>query len=135
MDPPEKLVMTYDVVAGEEQLLYDGGYERIEPGFDLSPDGKRLAVIGVNNSQNQRELVVVGENGSDAKVRLSDRGLEGPVSWSPDGKRLAVAIEHRICTLEVDGARPPEAIAGQTGRNSDPAWSPDGKWLAFASDR
>jgi Tol biopolymer transport system component len=135
MDMPEKLVMTLDVVQGDRRLLYDGNYERIEPGFDWSPDGKRLAVIGVNNSLQQRDLVIVAGDRSGSKVRLSERGLEGPIAWSPDGKQLAVAIEHRICVLEVDGAGAPKEIAGQVARSSDPAWSPDGKWLAFASDR
>ena len=127
--------MTFDLVQGEERVFYDGNYERIEPGFDFSPDGTRLAVIGVNNRQNQRELVIVSDQGAKSKVRLSQPKLEGPVAWSPDGKQIAVAVDHAICLLDVDGAALPQPIAGQVGRNSDPAWSPDGKWLAFASDR
>jgi Tol biopolymer transport system component len=135
MDMPEKLIMTMDLVQGDERVLYDGNYERIEPGFDWSPDGKRLALIGVNNTQNQRDLVITGGNGTDAKVRLSQPRLEGSIAWSRDGKQLAVAIDHRIFVLDVNGAEAPKPIVGQVARNSDPAWSPDGKWLAFASDR
>jgi Tol biopolymer transport system component len=135
IDSAEKLVMTFDLVQGDERVLYDGGYERIEPGFEWSRDGKRLAVIGVNNSQGQRELVIVGGNGTESKVRLSEPRLEGPIAWSPDGKQLAVAIDHRLCLLDVEGAGAPQPIAGQVARNSDPAWSPDGKQLVFASDR
>lgn len=135
MDMPEKLVMTLDLVQGEERVLYDGQYERIEPGFDWSPDGKRLAVIGVNNTQQQRELVIVSDNATQSKMRLSHRGLEGAVTWSPDGKQLALTIDHSIYLLDVDGTEAPKAIAGQIARNSDPAWSPDGKQLAFSSDR
>ncbi len=137
MDAPERLVMSFDVVQGDERVLYDGGYERIEPGFEWSPDGKRLAVIGCNRDNNQkaRELVIVGGNGTEAKVRLKEPLLEGPVSWTPDGRRLAVAVDHKICILDVDGAAAPTEIIGQVGRNSDPAWSPGGKQMAFTSDR
>ena len=135
MDTSERVVMQFDLLQSEERMLYDGNYERIEPGFDGSPDGKRLSVIGVNNNQNQRDLVIVSGNGSESKVRLSEPKLEGPIAWSPDGKQLAVTIDHHICLLDVDGAEAPQPIPGQVARNSDPAWSPDGKWLAFASDR
>ncbi len=94
MDEPEKAVMRLDLVQGEEHVLYMGSYERIEPGFDWSPDGKRLAVIGANRNPNQRGLVIVSGSGTDAKQRLVEPKLAGSVGWSPDGKQLAVAINH-----------------------------------------
>ena len=98
------------------------------------PDGKRLAFVGRRLGANARELFIVSADSTEQKLtpRLEGGGLSKIASWSPDGKRLALSIDLRIHWIDVEGAGAPRLLAGQTGKNRDPAWSPDGKWIAFA---
>jgi Tol biopolymer transport system component len=134
MDQPEQRLLALDLSSGDSQVLLDGGYARIEPGFDWSPDGKRVALVGVDSTNNNRELVILEADGTQ-RVRNNRGRLEGAVSWSPEGRRLALAVNFQIALLDVDATSPPRVVPGQAGRATDPAWSPDGQWIAFASDR
>ncbi len=120
-----------DLVDGSERTLMEGSYE-ILPGFDWSPDGKRLAIVQIRDGQ--RELFLV-ENDGGMTMRLTRQFMGGYMSWSPDGKQLAFSLMHLIHVMTVDGDAGPQLIPGQAGINEDPAWSPDGQWIAFASNR
>ncbi|MGE0693624.1 MAG: hypothetical protein AB7O59_05905 [Pirellulales bacterium] len=115
-------------------------FKTVRHNFDWSPDGRRLAAVVEFANQRRAVLIVDAESESpQARVRLES--TVNDVTWSPDGKTLAVSIldeatrEHRIHLLPADGDEAPQAIAGQEGDNREPAWSPDGKQLAFASSR
>jgi len=121
-----------DLVSEQQSSLTQEPWEAIRPGFDWSPDGKRIACVG------QRAGVVglwiIDTDSRTARLRIQ-ADVMGQVAWSPDGKQLAVTLKNKIQLLNVDDAAKPHPIPAQIGRSRDPAWSPDGKWIAFSSTR
>ncbi len=103
------------------------------PGFDLSPDGKRIAVV--TGTENEKQLWIVDTQGERPTKRFAAAKLGPNLSWSPDGKRLAIAIDGKMHLLEVGSEAPPALIPGQEDDSTMPAFSPDGQWLAFISTR
>ena len=74
------------------RLTHDG--QSIEP--SISPDGRRIAFIsgrghefdadyGLNDFQSAYVMAIDGS----AQQRLSAASVEGPIAWSPDGRRVA----------------------------------------------
>ena len=62
--------------------MHDQPYDRIEVGFDWSPDGKQIAFVGQRN--NQDELVIVGPRAAcGSRVPTAWRGTSsGPQTRS-----------------------------------------------------
>jgi Tol biopolymer transport system component len=69
---------------------------------------------------------------------LSQRGFFSPPQWSPDGRRIAVAVASEydidIYVMSADGTDL-RVVAPSGGYDLWPLWSPDGRYLAFVSDR
>ena len=66
-------------------------------------------------------------------------GVEGRLTWAPDGQRIAYESEQRgnwdIWVAQVGGQPPVNLTADHTGLDVRPSWSPDGTQIAFVSDR
>jgi Tol biopolymer transport system component len=77
-----------------------------------------------------RSVYLMNAHGSG--LRLLRGGLIGlrSLSWSPDGKRLAIAMDSRIFIMREDGSGL-TAITPRRVSSFLPAWSPDGSRLAF----
>ncbi|MGA9669662.1 MAG: DPP IV N-terminal domain-containing protein [Terracidiphilus sp.] len=96
----------------------------------LSPDGKHVAFIGLN------QLYVMPIGGKPVALTHDAFYKQGP-AWSPDGKTLAYVSDrdgieniylHDMASAD-DSAdhRPASSMSAQIM----PAWSPDGKLIAF----
>jgi Tol biopolymer transport system component len=91
--------------------------------YDVLPNLKLMVFSG------PYARLYVSPTNSHAK-RLLDARYSWWAVFSPDGKRLAYAVDGcGICIIDVDGTNPhPFAVAGAAG---PVAWSPDGRRLAF----
>jgi Tol biopolymer transport system component len=98
------------VLGGTEQVVV----RRIGSDITFSPDGKQIAFLRGNYPEFGRwALLTADEDGSHERMLLSELGLNWPedtswlppgdLSWSPDGKRVAVAVTTQGKTLgEID---------------------------------
>ena len=105
-----------------------------EPGdsnLDLSPDGRRLAVVRFD-VERRRQFVWIHDLERDVRFPLSpDSPAGGPV-WSPDNRTVAYAAETstapRIATRPADGGA--ERVVWRDPFIIEPVdWSPDGRWI------
>ncbi|MDH4063316.1 MAG: CehA/McbA family metallohydrolase [Acidobacteriota bacterium] len=55
-------------------------------------------------------------------------------SWSPDGSRLAFAMDGSIWTIDLGSTVAKELVFSPRGYLSMPEFSPDGRWLAYTED-
>ena len=74
----------------------------------------------------------------NAKKVLSEKGINGAPAWSPDGRKLAVALSYErnpdIYVVDLATGQKTQ-ITDHWGIDTEPDWSPDGSTLVFTSDR
>ena len=101
--------------------------------YSLSSTGT-LVYVPASVQPNQRQLVWVTRNGIEQPLAAPLRGYRQP-RLSPDGKRIAVAIEGQDTQVWLyDLARETLTRLSFEGNiNYNPIWTPDGKRIVFQS--
>ena len=137
--PSGRRVRVREIATGQTQELQSGGREACYPRW--SPGGDRLALVV--RSGERWEIAVAAPSGRDLRLlttgRADLRGMDGPVDWSPDGRRIVFhadtePFEARLYVLDIDS----NAIAAVTGPgffDESPSWGPDGRDALFMSTR
>lgn len=121
---PQVMLWVVDLQAGTARALTAGDAPA------LSSTG-RLAYI----KDHQVWTAPLATDGQDKAQRLFfDRGKDGDLQWSPDGKRLAFVSDrddHAFIGVYAAGDQPLVYLDPSTGIDQMPRWSADGTRLAF----
>lgn len=136
---PRWTLMRVPVFGGPVQELTVG----VNSSLAFSPDGKQIAFVRQDAAEPEGSSLVVinAETGKDEHVLLRPKqpaGFSGHgVSWSPDGRRIAVGLkndEGKDCRITaVDTADSSTQVLSDTPCNpgTNFAWTADGQGLYF----
>ena len=105
---------------------------RIYGSFDLSADGRRLAIqVGDTN-----DFILIYDMTRGSSRRLPATDSAGWPKWSGNGEMLAFTSfaegkPYRLMVQRVDSDRPPVPVAESSSRLTPTTWSPDGRRLTY----
>ena len=108
-----------------------------------SPDGKQIVFVRTDSRTDTRSIYLVSPLGGSER-RLGDFPTAGPLSWSPDGRWLAVGRVRAkgettpesggVHLIPIGGGEPSAVTSPKPpAQDAFPAFSPDGRTLAFAT--
>jgi TolB protein len=102
-----------------------------------SRDGTRLAYVSF---ESRKPVVYVHTLATGQRKAVANfKGSNSAPAWSPDGRRLAVALTieglSQIYLIPSDGSGQPKRLTSSTSIDTEPVFSPDGSTLYFTSDR
>jgi serine/threonine protein kinase len=105
-----------------------------------SPDGNRIAFIR-STRETDAIMLTSALGGTERRLTEFPTAVEAGLSWSPDGKWLAVAeggqagrTALRLVSVESGESRTLTTPPATSGGDFDPAFSPDGRSLAFVRE-
>lgn len=112
-----------------------GAVQRVEVGFAErpvpAPDGERVAFTGLGGAP----LRLLNLRRRSVRLLANPASsIDGALTWSPDGRRLAFAnAADELFTIATAGGRPRRV--GRIRGARSPAWSPGGHRIAFIRGR
>ena len=105
------------------------------PFFALSPDGKQICFLRIENDEREGYLCLINLDGSNLKKLTNTKALYEGISWSPDQKWIVFKknvynprLEEILLVDTTNGA------CSKIGQGSYPSWSRDSKMIAFEED-
>jgi Tol biopolymer transport system component len=110
--------------------------------MEWSPDGTRLAIIGVQGTSSQSQGIIEYSLADGETRLLAETGGARHVSWSPDGARIAFESRSgstsnptslRVLPLDASGAYT-LASGYDSPSGTGPVWSPTGDQIVFQRD-
>lgn len=113
------------LVQSGEMLIYGPAWSR---------DGEKIACRGREPS-GEGGIYVISPDGGEARRIIAETGIEDPITWAPDSKRIAFAAnyEGNADIYIYNGTGEHERITSHEGLDISPSWS--GDEMVFCSDR
>jgi Tol biopolymer transport system component len=98
-----------------------------------TPDGQEIVFQRRGNGQfGPFETMAIRPDGSGLRTHPAGRGTGQPLSWSPDGTRVAFERAYSIWVANVDATNEKQITSGTV--DLAPSWSPDGSRIAFTTE-
>lgn len=94
---------------------------------DASPDGRTIAFLRQTSAG--YSIYLMDREGTNVRP-IPGALADDPLSWSPDGNRIAYAHNERIHTIRTNGSDLRVLSPSQVADTS-PSWSPDGLSIVF----
>ena len=125
---------------GTEQTRLTKGKDVAELDPVLSPDGKRIAFLVLDEKEKEGKKVgiyVMNADGSKRQriLESDEKSIPYGMAWSPDGKKIAYTVtktgvnkptEDAVMVMDADGKNSKLLADGVL-----PAWSPDGMKIIY----
>jgi Tol biopolymer transport system component len=121
--------------SGRVDLTHGGNFGK---GLSISPDGCRVAYVAEgdllpNGQERTPKLLITNADGSgDTQTALPGLYDQSDLSWSPDGRQIAIANDRGLTVFDVRSGQSKDIDVGALIFVGSPSWSPDGKRIAFA---
>ncbi len=152
---PDAARIVFDRVAGGQDQLFlmnaDGSGVTGPLGAGWwpawAPDGTAVAFIrSAPGGEPNDQIWLMNPDGSNQRQLTVTWEIDGGVTWSPDGTRIALQVytggagghggsEHEIWIVDSSDGTVLDAIQARAADDGGVSWSPDGSGIAFTSRR